>query len=283
VQFRNFIKGLSIIGLTLIVACQPLERPFQPESKTGLQTVPGPRAYLHVASIKNGPENLDTAVAEKLQELGIAAFAGQPVPDRYYVRGDLIDEGGLQFVQWTIFDPQDQNTGLYTMEKLPDLAQPSSAKPQTIDEFVLHSASNIDRLLGGDGVNFAELKKPILFVPIVKGAPGDGSESLAFAIQEELVRMGFEVLPTENGANYIVRGTATLSPAKAGSQIIKLTWSLERRNGEQVGQIQQRNRIKAGSLNGVWGPTASLAAKGGAQGVLKLLRSSEPEYFASKS
>jgi hypothetical protein len=98
-----------------------------------------------------------------------------------------------------------------------------------------------------------------------------------------LVRMGFEVLPTESGANYIVRGEANLSPAKLGTQIIQLTWSLERRNGEQVGQIQQRNRIKAGSLNGAWGSTAPMAAKGGAQGVLKLLRNSEPEYFQSKS
>jgi len=283
VRFRNFIKRYSILGVLLLVACQPLERPFQPEVKTGLPTVPGPRAYLYVASVQNGPADLDTAVAKQLQELGIAAFAGEEVPDRYYLRGDMIDEGGLQFVQWTIFDPQNQNTGLYTLEKLPDLAQPSSAKPQNLEEFVLHSASNIDRLLGGDGVNFAALKKPVLYVPIVRGAPGDGAESLSFAIQEELVRMGFDVLPTESGANYIVRGKAKLSPAKVGTQIILLTWSLERRNGEQVGQIQQRNRIKAGSLNGAWGSTAPLAAKGGAQGVLKLLRSSEPEYFQSKS
>lgn len=282
-QFRNFIKRYSILGVILLVGCQPLERPFQPEVKTGLKTLPGPRAYLYVASVQDGPANIDTAVAEKLQELGIAAFAGAEVPDRYYVQGNMIDEGGLQYVQWTIFDPQNQDTGLYTIEKLPDLAQPSSAKPQNMEEFVLHSASNIDRLLGGDGVNFAELKKPVLYVPIVRGAPGDGAESLSFAIQEELVRMGFEVLPTENGANYIVRGDAKLSPAQAGSQVIFLTWSLERRNGEQVGQIQQRNRIKAGSLNGAWGSTAPLAAKGGAQGVLKLLRSSEPEYFQSKS
>lgn len=157
-RFRNFIKRYSILGVLLLVACQPLERPFQPEVKTGLRTVPGPRAYLYVASVQNGPADLDTAVAKKLQELGIAAFAGKEVPDRYYLRGDMIDEGGLQFVQWTIFDPQNQNTGLYTLEKFPDLAQPSSAKPQNIEEFVLHSASNIDRLLGGDGVNFAALK-----------------------------------------------------------------------------------------------------------------------------
>ncbi|MCR9213834.1 MAG: hypothetical protein NXI13_08965 [Proteobacteria bacterium] len=267
--------------LLAIAACQPLERPFQPEAKNGWRAAPGPRASLYVAEVKGAPENLETEVASKLQELGIAAFAGNEVPDRYSVQGAIVEIDGARFINWTIYDPAKNSTGLFTEEKLPLGVTEEVAAD--LDEVALRSASNIDRLLGGDGVNFATVKKPAIFVPIVKGAPGDGSESLAFAIQEELVNMGLDVLPTEQGASYIVRGSSTLSEPKAGTQIIELTWSLERRNGEQVGQIQQRNRIKAGSLNGAWGQTAFLAAKGGAQGVFKLLQNSEAEYFKSKS
>ncbi|MEX0582310.1 MAG: hypothetical protein WD185_01460, partial [Sneathiella sp.] len=159
----------------------------------------------------------------------------------------------------------------------------SVISPKTLENLVLNSASHIDRLLGGDGFNFAALNKPVIFVPIVEGAPGDGSESLAAAIQDRLARLGLEVLPTETGANFIVRGHAEITPPKFETQVIELTWSLERRNGEQVGQVKQRNRIRAGSLNGAWGDTAALAAQGGADGIYNLLRKSEPEYFKSKS
>ncbi|PHQ67581.1 MAG: hypothetical protein COB93_11035 [Sneathiella sp.] len=282
-QCKTYIKCLLIFGAILLAACQPLQRPFQPEVKNGWHAAPGPRTALYVEPVKDGPDNLDDAVATKLQELGIAAFAGKAVPNRYYVRGKVIEKEGMPYISWAIFDPQNRDTGLFTEEKLPLPATEINPAGPDLERVVLNSASNIDRLLGGDGFNFAKIKKPVIFVPIVRGAPGDGSESLAFAIQEELVRMGLEVLPTESGANYIVRGAAELSEAKAGIQTIMLTWSLERRNGEQVGKIQQRNRIKAGSLNGAWGQTAFLAAKGGAQGVYKLLQSTEAEYFKSKS
>lgn len=282
-QCKFYIKCVIAICAISVAACQPLQRPFQPEVKTGWKAAPGPRAALYVAPVKDAPEDLDDAVAKKLQELGIAAFAGTPVPNRYYVRGEIAEQDGEQYLNWTIFDPQDRDTGLYAREKLPAPATEDSPDDTSLDLIILKSASNIDRLLGGDGVNFEEVKKPVIFVPIIRGAPGDGSESLAFAIQEELVKMGLDVLPTESGANYVVRGFAELSEPKAGTQIIQLTWSLERRNGEQVGKIQQRNRIKAGSLNGSWGQTAFLAAKGGARGVYKLLQSSEARYFKSKS
>ena len=238
---------------------------------------------LYVEPLKDGPPDLDTAIAAKLQDLGIPAFTGAAVPNRYYVHGQIVEKPDGRYVNWAIYDPQSRNTGLYTDEKLPDVADPTEIPPKSVETLALNSASNIDRLLGGDGVNFAALNKPVIFVPIVKGAPGDGAESLAFAIQEELEKLGLKVLPTEKGANFIVRGQAEITPPKFDTQIIQLTWILERRNGEQVGKIRQRNRIKAGSLNGAWGETAFLAAKGGADGVYNLLKKSEPEYFKSKS
>ena len=276
------IKGLIIACAIAISACQPLERPFQPEIKSSWNAAPGPRVALYVEPVKDGPPGLDKAIASKLQDLGVAAFAGEAAPNRYYVHGHIVDKPEGRYLNWTVFDPQNRDTGLYTLEKLPE-ETPADISPATLEKLVVNSASNIDILLGGDGVNFAELRKPAIFVPIVTGAPGDGSESLAAAIQDELVRLGLDVLPTEAGANFIVRGRAEITPPKFETQVIELVWSLERRNGEQVGQVKQRNRIRAGSLNGIWGDTARLAARGGADGVHNLLKKSEPEYFRSKS
>ncbi len=280
---NSVIKILLALSLGLLTACQPLERPFQPEYKSSWRAAPGPRAALYVEVEKDGPPELEQAVAKKLQQLGIAAFAGDAQPNRYSVRGSIIDTENGKYLDWTVFDPQNRNTGLYAREKLPPVMVAGEIPTPSFDRLVLISASHIDKLLGGDGLTLDEENKLTLFVPIVEGAPGDGSESLAAAIQNELVRLGLTVLPTENGATFIVRGSADLTPPVAETQVIELVWSLERRNGEQVGQIRQRNRIRAGSLNGAWGDTARLAAQGGADGVYNLLRKSEPDYFKSKS
>lgn len=272
-----------VIGALALVSCQPLERPFQPEAKASWRAAPGPRAALYVEPVQDGPEGLEQTIATKLQGLGIAAFPGTAVPNRYYVRGNIIDAEDGRYLNWTIFDPQNRDTGLYALEKLKSSVNPAEIPPETIEVLAIQSASDIDKLLGGDGINLAEISKPIIFVPIIEGAPGDGSESLAAAIQDELVRLGLEVLPTEKGANFIVRGRAEITPPKFETQIVELVWSLERRNGEQVGQIRQRNRIRAGSLNGAWGNVARLAARGGAGGVYDLLKKSEPDYFKSES
>ncbi|TNE39572.1 MAG: hypothetical protein EP348_03205 [Alphaproteobacteria bacterium] len=274
---------MMLSAFFLLTACQPLERPFQPEHKTSWSAAPGPRVALYVETEDGLPDNLDNAVAAKLQELGIAAFAGKAIPNRYYVKGKLIEEPNLRYINWRVYDPQNRDTGLAANEKLPAPVDPAKLLPEELEKVVSNSASHIDQLLGGDGINSEELEKPILFVPIVKGAPGDGSESLAYAIQEELANLGLKVVPGAEGANFIVRGSAELSPVRAGTQVIQLTWTLERSNGEQVGVIRQRNRITAGSLNGAWGQTAFLAAKGGANGVYNLLRKSDPKYFKSKS
>ncbi|MZR32459.1 hypothetical protein [Sneathiella litorea] len=267
----------------VIAACQPLQRPFQPEVKSSWRAAPGPRTALYVEPVKDGPADLEKAIASNLQKLGIAAFAGEAAPNRYYVRGFIIDKEDGHYLNWTVFDPQNRDTGLYALEKLEDTGNLAEVPAESIELLAAKSASDIDKLLGGDGINFAELNKPVIFVPIVEGAPGDGSESLAAAIQDELARRGLEVLATETGANFVVRGHAEITPPKLETQIIEIVWSLERRNGEQVGQVRQRNRIRAGSLNGAWGDTARLAARGGADGVYNLLKKSEPDYFRPKS
>ncbi|WP_288903093.1 hypothetical protein [uncultured Sneathiella sp.] len=282
-RYSFVIKALMLIWAIVLAGCQPLERPFQPEAKSSWRAAPGPRAALYVEPIKDGPAGIEKAIATKLQELGIAAFPGTAVPNRYYVQGNIIETQDGRYLNWAIFDPQKRDTGLYTLEKLSGTENPADITPETIEMLAIKSASDIDKLLGGDGINFATLNKPVIFVPIVEGAPGDGSESLAAAIQDELVRLGLDVLPTETGANFIVRGRAEITPPKFETQVIELVWSLERRNGEQVGQIRQRNRIRAGSLNGAWGDVARLAARGGAGGVYDLLKKSEPDYFKSKS
>ena len=272
----------ALIGSALLVAgCQPLERPFQPEYKTSVRAAPGPRAALYIAPVEDGPEKLDEMVVKQLQGLGIAAYSGDKVPYRYSVTSKVDIQDGASFVTWKILDPSGKDTSLTSTQKLGELRNGPSIGGVDLNTISLKSASDIDILLGGTGINYAKLEKPVLYVPIVQGAPGDGAESLSAALQDNLSKMGLEVMSDQWKATYVVKGTVSLTPPRAGTQVVSLLWQLERRNGEYVGKIEQKNRIKAGSLNGPWGPVAKAATSGAARGLVKLLREAEPEYFRS--
>ncbi len=269
-------------ALVALGACQPLERPFQPTQKASYKAAPGPRASLYVAEIENGPDKLREDVAKKLQDLGIAAFTGEVVANRYSVQSDISLEDNSAYVNWRILDPFGRDTGLSSKQKLGDIYEGPGIFGHSLEEATNRSASEIDVMLGGSGINFETLKKPTIFVPIVQGAPGDGSETLAAAMQDQITDLGIEVMPELWQAGYILKGEVSLTPPTSGTQVVTILWQLERQNGEYVGKIEQKNRIRAGTLNGPWGPVAKAAARGGAQGILKLLRQVEESYFKQK-
>ncbi len=272
----------ALVGTALFMTgCQPLERPFQPEYKTSVKAAPGPRAALFIAPVQDGPAELDELVVKQLQGLGIAAYSGDKIPYRYSVSSKVEIREGASFVTWSILDPSGKDMALTSTQKLGELVDGPTIEGVDLKTVSLKSASDIDILLGGTGINYARLTKPVLFVPIVQGAPGDGAESLSSALQDNLSKMGLDVLTEQWKATYVVKGTVSLTPPRAGTQVVSLLWQLERRNGEYVGKIEQKNRIKAGSLNGAWGPVADAAASGAARGLVKLLREAEPEYFRS--
>ena len=108
-------------------------------------------------------------------------------------------------------------------------------------------------------------------VPNVNGAPGDGSTSLASALQRELSGKGIGMASKSAAAAYRVEGTVTMGAAKEGKQPIQIEWLVRDPQGKKLGTVSQRNEIPEGSLDGPWGKTAEQAAGAAAQGILKLL------------
>jgi hypothetical protein len=285
VQCKLFAYVLILTGLVVTSACQPLERPFQPQSKVSWHAAPGPRASLYVAppqgiaAIEGFPDEISASMAQKLQKLGIAAFTGLPVPNRYEVRVELFHKKNARYATWKIYGPDGQDTRLHTTQKLGDIVNGPHMTPPDLDPPLLQAASAIDIMLGGQGIDFTKISKPSLFVPVVRNAPGDGSETLAAAMQDAMTGYGVDVLAEQWGARYIIRGTVSMSEPVGGTQVISILWQLERQNGEFIGKVEQKNRIRAGTLSGPWGPVAIAAAQGGARGIHKLLRQVEAGHF----
>ena len=108
-------------------------------------------------------------------------------------------------------------------------------------------------------------------VPAVAGAPGDGSTSLAAAIQRELQTKGVALADRPSTSTYRVEGTVTLGEAREGKQPIQIEWVVKDPQGKRLGTVSQKNDIPEGSLDGPWGKTADQAAGAAVQGIFKLL------------
>jgi hypothetical protein len=108
-------------------------------------------------------------------------------------------------------------------------------------------------------------------VPAVTGAPGDGSKSLAAAIQRELSGRGVTVSERAAPGAYRVEGTVVMGKAEGGKQAISIEWLVRDPQGKKLGTVSQKNEIAEGSLDGPWGKVADQAAGAAVQGIVKLL------------
>ena len=107
------------------------------------------------------------------------------------------------------------------------------------------------------------------------GAPGDGSQALATALQKELSRNGVALSDATGTAAYRVEGKVSIGADKDGKQPIEISWNVRDPQGKKLGTVTQKNEIPQGSLDGAWGKTADAAAAAAAQGIIKLLPASK--------
>ena len=108
-------------------------------------------------------------------------------------------------------------------------------------------------------------------VPMVTGAPGDGSSTLTTAIQRELTKSGLTLSSVPNAQAYKVEGKVAMGASKDGKQPIQIDWNVIDPTGKKLGTVSQKNEVPQGSLDGSWGKTADAAAAAAAQGIIKLL------------
>jgi hypothetical protein len=108
-------------------------------------------------------------------------------------------------------------------------------------------------------------------VPMVAGAPGDGSSALRTALQHELERSGVALTDAPSTTTYTFEGKVAMGTSSNGKQPITIDWSVSDPTGKKLGTVSQKNEVPQGSLDGAWGKTADAAAAAAAQGILKLL------------
>jgi hypothetical protein len=109
----------------------------------------------------------------------------------------------------------------------------------------------------------------------VRGAPGDGNRSLTARMSEQLAALGFRVQEQSDGAQFAVQGVVEMAPAPRGQQRIEIVWTVQRRDGYDLGRVLQLNEVPNGSLNGLWGDVAFVVANEAAGGVRDVIANAE--------
>jgi len=108
-------------------------------------------------------------------------------------------------------------------------------------------------------------------IATVIGAPGDGAQSLARALQANLRNRGIEAQAGVIPGAYTVQGRVTMGAPSAGKQTIKIEWQVIDPAGKKKGTVWQNNVVPQGALDGPWGKTADDAAAEAAKGIVELL------------
>ena len=108
-------------------------------------------------------------------------------------------------------------------------------------------------------------------IATVIGAPGDGAQSLARALQANLRNRGVETLSGTVAGAYTVQGKVSMGSPSGGKQTIKIEWQVIDPAGKKKGTVWQNNVVPQGALDGPWGKTADDAAAEAAKGIVELL------------
>ena len=114
--------------------------------------------------------------------------------------------------------------------------------------------------------------KPIAWIGAIKGAPGDGNQSLARALNGILPIKGVLVEDAQAKAQWRLEGTIKVVPGAAGQDVVKLTWSVIDKNGKEAGTISQENVVPHGRLSKPWREIAGFAAEAAAEGIAQLIQ-----------
>ncbi len=283
----------ALIGLLLVIlaGCGALPRPFEPEDKTGnplLAPIEG--QTLEVLPLEGTvpllPDGGAALIAEGLAANGLPATAGQRTAQSRLLLGVVGLTPGPPgsdrlVVSWEVYGPGGSLLGRYAQETdLPEGAwlagDPDSIRLVGLDAGpLLNQIATGPELVpeSGVAVEAEDGARPRVAFAGVKGAPGDGNSSLARALSSVLTQRGYLVVQQPLAGDLVLAGEVTVTPAGEGREEVTLAWRLlDGPKGEILGEVQQANVIRAGSLNAGWGDVAAVIAVAAADGITDLLK-----------
>ena len=95
----------------------------------------------------------------------------------------------------------------------------------------------------------------------VEGAPGDGGQSLPWAIAEILKRQNVAIVTDPQAtADLVLDADVVVANPKAGKQNVKIVWRVRRKDGGEIGTVGQETTSRPGcstargAMSPIWSP-----------------------------
>lgn len=289
------LSGVLLFGL-LLAGCGPLPQPFKPGGKDAVTLAAYENAVpVLVLPLQGTPPGDPAAAAARLAEalraLGIPAGSGATAADQVLsgsaevigtqARGDLVR------ISWRLDTPDGQALGKFEQAALLPTGLWDAGQPTAVESVMVRAAQQALALfqsqeaatgatsratLGSEPLS--RVSRPRLVLLPMNELPGDGSYSLPRALERALSEADYEIGWDIGEDDLLIMGDIAIEPEDADWDEITVTWWVVRaETGEDLGQVDQANRLPSGVLNGKWGNVAEGIAGGAAEGIDAVIRS----------
>ena len=285
---------MCLLAALLAAACGPVPRPFRPDAK-GEDDLLLLRngGSLKVLPLEQGapggpdgpgapavPRAMAEYLAAALRADGFTATAQPDQPTQFTLRGRGVVQplpGGREEVLtlWELVDAGGKRLAQRGARSELAAGAWQRAEPQAMKQVALQASRALVSLVRDpdpteqDTPRLAEGR--VLLAPI-EDAPGDSARLLSQAFMAEMRRQESDIFTTSGGPAVIIVCEVGLGAPRDGWQSVAITWRvLEAVSGEELGQVDQRNRVPAGSLDRSWAPVVLPIVEGAAAGIADLL------------
>jgi hypothetical protein len=207
----------------------------------------------------------------------VPAFAQKPQRGDWVLGVGATLNGSTVTPHYSIIDPRGRVQGNLTGAPVPSKAW-ANGDAAALDAAATNAGpqlaallSNIDAALKESDPNSLYNRPPRLDFSGVTGAPGDGDDSLAKEMRQDIANLGVILVGQQDQADYIMHGRVRVTKINQTTQHIEIFWIVDAAGGKEAGRVAQLHNIPMGSLDTYWGDVAVVAGSEAAQGVKEVI------------
>lgn len=274
------MRRLLLVFFLLVTGCQPIPHPFADLADRPDPAALRPRdsAGILVLPVAGAPDpaaaTVAAALAHALRQADVPASTDARNRGSYRVETHASDQalgaGRTRVIlAWALKGPDGAMLGQGEAKHEVASVSWTQGDPDIAAALAGDAAHAIAPLITGDVTLPVANVAPMVAVGGVSGAPGDGGTALARAIGTALGHAGVEVGGSD--ARFALSCVVAVSPPQDGQQLVTVHWVLALPKGPQVGQVNQQNKVPAGSLDGAWGDVAYAVAGAAAPDIAELI------------
>jgi len=221
----------------------------------------------------NALQKLEIAASDKTMSLGSYQLVGR-------IKELTPSQGKAELVvQWELRDPSGGRVGEHAERLAAAAVDWETGNEDAVERLAAASAAQLAGLLQDEQPTEAEIGgRTRLVIGGVTGAPGDGDEALAHAVEGLLKKQDLSIITDPQAkADLVLDADVTVASPKAGKQNVKIVWHVRRRDGNEIGTVGQENDVPAGLLDSHWGDVAYMVAVSAQDGIMTLVARGAPQ------